>query len=417
MPLDYEESLEDLEKYDKYFISAHGKITPNNFPSLWETWLKWRSFNNKLFLKVPKNVYIVNLINIQETEELYSDLEREFMLNCYNDNYIEELLLTPNEEMNDQFMKNKIVYAPGSCVIDTTLNFSTTFVMGIFKIPDELAKYERIRDNYEKRRKNYRNVYLDPEPVDNCKFKDVVNKSRFESKDFLLSEIVEKINKDGKKKIIIVSSCNPIEFNENLFNEKLLTDIFKNSGRDIRTIDKKRVEIEFIVALEECNNNCILYSKEYFSNKYSSKPYLKDEDEEEENEKHFKKTRRRQEAESDMIRYGNDYKKPVNPSRGSRMKLRSYISVPEDNMFKPVLSNISEEIADGVSDRYYKYPEIKEYICKLSDDILNETSLRRQKISKLQSRKRKRSDGKRKSRRRRSMRRKSLKKKIKHISF
>jgi len=416
MPLDYEDSLEDLQKYDKYFISAHGKITPNNFPSFWESWLKWRSLNNKLFLKVPKNVYIVNLINIQETEELYNDLEREFIENCQNDNYIEDLLLTPNEEIDDQFMKNKIVYAPGSCVIDTTLNFSTTFVMGIFKIPDELAKYERIRDLYENRRKNYKNVYLDPEPVDNCKFKDVVNKSRFESKDFLLSEIVEKINKDGKKKIIIVSSCNPIKFNENLFNEKLLTDIFKKSGRDIRTIDEKRMEIEFIVALEECNNNCILYSKEYFSNKYSSNPYsyshLKHTD-----EKHFKKTRRRQEAELDMIRYGNEYKNPVNPSRGSKMKLRSYISVPEDNMFKPVLSNISEEIEDGVSDRYYKYPEIKEYICKLSDDILDTTSLRRQKITKLQSRKRKRSDGKRKSRRRRSMRRKSLKKIKQHIAY
>ena len=55
-----------------------------------------------------------------------------------------------------------------------------------------------IRDNYENRRVDRYNNYLDPEPVDNCKFKDVVNKSRFESKDFLLSEIVEKINKDGK---------------------------------------------------------------------------------------------------------------------------------------------------------------------------------------------------------------------------
>jgi hypothetical protein len=397
MPLDYEESLEDLQKYDKYFISAHGKITPNNFPSFWETWLKWRSSNNKLFLKVPKNVYIVNLINIQETEELYNDLESEFIKNCQNDNYIEKILLTPNEEIEDQFMKNKIVYAPGSCVIDTTLNFETTFVMGIFKIPDELDKYETLRDSYDNRRIDRYNNYIDPEPIDNCKFKDIVNKSRFESKDYLLSEIVEKINKDGKKKIIIVSSCNPIEFDEKLFNEKLLNDIFKNSGRDLRTIDKKRMEIEFIVALEECNNDCILYSKEYFSVKYSSNPYSYFNTYKNVNKKHFTKTRRRQEAESDIIRYGNDYKIPVNPSRASKMKLRSYIKVSNDNIFKPVLS-VSEEIEDGTSDRYYKYPEIKDYICKLSDDILNQTSLRKQKISKLKSRKRKRSyDGKRKS--------------------
>lgn len=392
MPLSYEDSIDDLKQYDKYFISGHGHISPNNFPSFWETWLKWRSPNNKLFLKVPKNVYIVNLINIQDTEELYNNLEREFIENysTYN-NYIEEILLTPNDEINEQFMKNKVVYAPGSCVIDTTLSFSSTFVMGIFKFPNEIAKYERLRDNYENLQDG------DPEPVDNCRFKDIVNKSRFEDKDYLLSEIVDAINKDGKKKIIIVSSCNPIEFNQNLFNEKLLNDIFKKSGRDIRTIDENRIEIEFIIAMEECNNNCVLYSKEYLSNKYTLNPYsYKAVDDKK--IPHFKKSRRRQEAESDIIRYGSGYKIPVNPSRSSKMGLRSYVKISNENIFKPILTNISSEI-DGVSDRYYKYPEIKDYLCKLSDDILDVTSLRRQKISKLKSRKRKRSDGKRKSRR------------------
>ena len=257
--------------------------------------------------------------------------------------------------------------------------------------------YKYIYDNYDNL-ENY-TIFLQGNPFDHLvntieKLNEIINNKEY-NKDFeILCHHIIPCNLSGCQ----YHANLPLnDVYEKLFNEKLLYDIFKNTGRDLRKIDEKRMEIEFIVALEECNNSCILYSKEYFSDKYSSNPYSHFNEYKSVDIKHFKKSRRRQEAESDIIRYGNDYKISVNPKRGSKMKLRSYVKVSGDNMFKPVLSNISDEIEDGTSDRYYKYPEIKDYICKLSDDILNETSLRKQKISKLKSKKRKRSyDGKRK---------------------
>ena len=86
---------------------------------------------NKIFFKVPEDVYIVNLINLQDIIEYFNTLESEFIENYsnnLNNNYIEEILLTENQDIQDQFMKNKVIYTPGSCVIDTTLNFDSEFI-------------------------------------------------------------------------------------------------------------------------------------------------------------------------------------------------------------------------------------------------------------------------------------------------
>ena len=400
MSLSYEKSIDDLKKHDKYFISGHGHISPNNFPSFWETWRKWISSSNKIFYRVPENVFIVNLINTQHTLEYFNELEVNFInnyINNYNDassinNYIERILLTPNEEINEQFFKNKIVYTPGSCVIDTTLNFNAEFITGIFKFPNELYRYSNLWQEFADWDKN------DPLPADICRFKDIVNDSRFHDKNYLLSEIVNSIHKDGKKKIIIVSSCNPIFFNEEVFNDKLLNDIFNH---DIpKKLNKKRLELEFITALEECNKNCILYSNEYFTNKYSlyyDSSFIPSEF----NVTHFKKKHLRQQADKYIIEYGNTGKLPKLLG-SSKMKLRSFVKKSDDNEYHPVLSTISETMNDG--DMFYKYPEIKNYICKLTYEILDRTPLYIEKMSRLKSqtknmfteshsRKRKRSDG------------------------
>jgi hypothetical protein len=410
MPLSYEDSIDDLKKHDKYFISGHGHISPNNFPSFWETWRKWISSSNKIFYRVPENVFIVNLINTQHTLEYFNELESNFINNYItaadnNENYIERILLTPNEEINEQFFKNKVVYTPGSCIIDTTLNFNAEFITGIFKFPNELFRYSKLSNEFADWDKH------DPLPEDICRFKDIVNDSRFHDKNYLLSEIVNSIHKDGQKKIIIVSSCNPIFFNEEVFNDKLLNDIF---NYEIPTnLNKKRLEMEFITALEECNKNCILYSNEFFTNKYTLY-YNSGSIPSEFNVIHFGKKRARQEADKYIIEYGNTGKQPKLLG-SSKMKLRSFVRKSDEN-YHPVLSTISETMNDGVYDKYYTYPEIKNYICKLTYEILDRTPLYIEKISRLKSqakskspprdrishsRKRKRSDGrKRKSKKR-----------------
>ena len=407
MPLSYEDSIEDLQQHNKYFISGHGHISPNNFPSFWETWRKWISSSNKIFYRVPENVFIVNLINTQHTLEYFNELESNFIKNYItaadnNENYIERILLTPNEEINEQFFKNKVVYTPGSCVIDTTLNFNAEFITGIFKFPNELYRYRKLSNEFAYWDKN------GPLPADICRFKDIVNDSRFHNKKYLLSEIVNIIHNDGKKKIIIVSSCNPIIFSEEVFNDKLLNDIFNEIPKNL---NKKRLEIEFITALEECNKNCILYSNEYFTNKYSlyyDSSFIPSEF----NVTHFEKIRARQEADKYIIEYGNTGKRPKLLG-SSKMKLRSFVKKSDENKYYPVLSTISEKINDG--DMFYKYPEIKNYICKLTYEILDRTPLYIEKMSRLKSqtrskspprerishsRKRKRDGRKRKSKRR-----------------
>ena len=416
MPLSYEKSVEDLNQYDKYFISGHGYISPNNFPSFWETWRKWISSSNKIFYRVPENVFIVNLINTQHTFEYFNELENNFINNYItaannNQKYIEKILLTPNEEINEQFFKNKVVYTPGSCVIDTTLNFKADFITGIFKFPNDLYNYDKLSQEF-----------LYKLPADICGFKDIVNDSRFNDKNYLLSEIVGKIHMDGKKKIIIVSSCNPIFFNEEVFNDKLLNDIFNNEIP--KNLNKKRLEMEFITALEECNKNCILYSNEYFTSKYTL--YYNSHSTSTFNIPHFEKERSRQQADKYIMEYGNTGKRPKLLG-SSKMQLRSFTKKSDENEFHPILSTISETMNDGVVDVYYTYPEIKNYICKLTYEILDRTPLYIEKMSRLKSysntlsspiqkkshsRKRKRNDGrKRRSRKLRSKKRSHHKKK------
>lgn len=93
------------------------------------------------------------MINTQHTLEYFNELESNFINNYItaadnNENYIERILLTPNEEINEQFFKNKVVYTPGSCVIDTTLNFNAEFITGIFKFPNELFRYSKLFNEF-----------------------------------------------------------------------------------------------------------------------------------------------------------------------------------------------------------------------------------------------------------------------------
>jgi hypothetical protein len=157
----------------------------------------------------------------------------------------------------------------------------------------------------------------------------------------------------------------------------------------------------------------ILYSNEFFTNKdtlYYNSGAIPPEF----NVTHFEKKRARQEADKYIIEYGNTGKQPKLLG-SSKMKLRSFVRKSDEN-YHPVLSTISETMNDGVYDKYYTYPEIKNYICKLTYEILDRTPLYIEKMSRLKSqaksksptrerishsRKRKRSDGrKRKSKKR-----------------
>ena len=131
MQLNYKDSLLDLYKYDKFLISAHGSI----------------KINRQLFFRVPENTYIIYLTDQHNvSENYYKEIDKNFVDNSKLSYYIEKILLTPKgENIDDQYIKNKVIYTPGSCIINTTVSFYTnpdTVMVGIFKLPDEKSNFK-----------------------------------------------------------------------------------------------------------------------------------------------------------------------------------------------------------------------------------------------------------------------------------
>ena len=235
-----------LEEYDTYYITGHGSIDPSA----------------KLFTKVPTNMIFVMCTQNFDSVMICDEVEKKFTedLIKYGDNYLRKSLLVDNNDLPlSHLLKNKIIYMEGSCVPNLTLKFRDQFLStGIFKV-SSLKKSSIGTD-----KKYIQNVY------------SLMQKTLFHSDDVFitLENILNSRYFSKNKNIVYMSMCTAIWFNKlfqvpvfknimdlNPLPDSEVEDIIENLSEK----DKITIKQEFVSSLEECNRNCYLNSLEKFS--------------------------------------------------------------------------------------------------------------------------------------------------------
>jgi hypothetical protein len=247
MPLNSEDSYNELVKYRQFYCSVHSAY----------------QFSHENFIKVPPKTIIVttssdNSISSHDQIGLYFDL-------IDIKNYLVKILLTENDDIPEYHkLHNKTIYMPGSCIPNIGIQFAKisekdSNILGIFDINkniwnndeyDEITKNDKLTINREK----FNNASIVPSIFSNNKnlyFKDTI-------------KIIHDLNPDEYGYIIFIDGCTDIMNDDsyvNFLSKKDLNVIRKNS------IEKNQLDLS--TEYTKYNQQCVLDSLQKFTGKFT----------------------------------------------------------------------------------------------------------------------------------------------------
>jgi hypothetical protein len=248
MPLNAEDSYDELSKYHQFYCSVHSSY----------------QFSYENFIKVPPKTIIVTTSNDNSISS-YDHLGVYYDLIDIK-NYLVKILLTENDDIPEYHkLHDKTIYMPGSCIPNLGIQFAKndeedSNILGIFDINkniwnsneyDEITKNDNLTINADK----FNNASIVPDKFLN-------------SRNLYLNDtirIIHNLNPDEYGYIIFIDGCTDIievDYSHgNFLSKKDLNTIEKNS------IDKN--ELDLSTEFTKYNRQCVLDSLQKFTGKFT----------------------------------------------------------------------------------------------------------------------------------------------------
>jgi hypothetical protein len=246
MPLNTEDSYNELTKYRQFYCSVHSAY----------------QFSYENFIKVPPKTIIVTTSNDNSVSS-YDQIGLYFDLVDIK-NYLVKILLTENDDIPEYHkFHNKTIYMPGSCIPNIGIQFAKidekdSNILGIFDINkniwnndeyDEITKNDKLTINRQK----FNSASIVPAIFSNNRnlyFKDTI-------------KIIHELNPDEYGYIIFIDGCTDIMDDSyvNFLSKKDLNVIRKNS------IEKNQLDLS--TEYTKYNQQCVLDSLQKFTGKFT----------------------------------------------------------------------------------------------------------------------------------------------------